>query len=183
MALHLRTAKVTTPHHALLPDEQQIPPGRALTSACWHGRRNSGHAWTPVCRPERHACRVTAGGWGVQVQAKRADENLADWIVHITTDADRQGSDAFVQAYARCAVLVTCFVGETDQHWKQHHMLAVRLKGAVMRWQVGPEGADCKTPAGDAEAGRELHISSYPDGARRPQLLHNSRSARLLNSR
>ena len=23
------------------------------------------------------------------------------------------------------------FVGETDQHWKQHHMLAVRLKGAV----------------------------------------------------
>lgn len=51
-------------------------------------------------------------GWGEQVQAKRADENLADWIVHITTDADRQGSDAFVQAYARCAVSCCspCFV-------------------------------------------------------------------------
>ena len=48
-------------------------------------------------------------GWGVQVQAKRADENLADWIVHITTDADRQGSDAFVQAYARCAVFCCSF--------------------------------------------------------------------------
>lgn len=36
-----------------------------------------------------------------QVQKKRADENLADWIVHITTDADRQGNDSFVQAYAR----------------------------------------------------------------------------------
>ena len=43
--------------------------------------------------------------WRMQVQQKRADENLADWIVYITTDADRQGSDAFVQAYARCAVL------------------------------------------------------------------------------
>ncbi len=43
--------------------------------------------------------------WDMQVQEKRADENLADWIVHITTDADRQGSDAFVQAYERCAVL------------------------------------------------------------------------------
>ncbi len=39
----------------------------------------------------------------VQVRAKGADENLADWIVHITTDADRQGDDGFVQAYARCA--------------------------------------------------------------------------------
>lgn len=36
-----------------------------------------------------------------QVQKKRADENLADWIVHITTDADRQGNDSFVQAYVR----------------------------------------------------------------------------------
>ena len=44
-------------------------------------------------------------GGDMQVQQKRADENLADWIVHITTDADRQGSDAFVQAYARCAGL------------------------------------------------------------------------------
>ena len=48
---------------------------------------------------------VTALAGVVQVQAKRADENLADWIVHITTDADRQGSDAFVQAYALCAVI------------------------------------------------------------------------------
>lgn len=46
---------------------------------------------------------------GMQVQQRRADENMADWIVHITTDADRQGSDAFVQAYARCAVLAVTF--------------------------------------------------------------------------
>ena len=37
-----------------------------------------------------------------QVREKGADENLADWIVHITTDADRQGDDAFVQAFAQC---------------------------------------------------------------------------------
>ncbi|KAK9845354.1 hypothetical protein WJX81_004187 [Elliptochloris bilobata] len=43
-------------------------------------------------------------GVPTKVQEKRADENLADWIVHITTDADRQGSDAFVQAYARSAL-------------------------------------------------------------------------------
>jgi hypothetical protein len=64
--------------------------------------------------PHRIACVLqrVAPPWGVkqaplgnvQVRAKGADEkNLADWIVHITTDADRQGDDGFVQAYARCA--------------------------------------------------------------------------------
>ena len=44
--------------------------------------------------------------------------------------------------------------------------------------QVDPEGADCNRPAGDAEAGRELHISGYPDGAAR--LPHTSRCTHLF---
>ena len=57
-----------------------------------------------LCEAVRSCMRRDCASWGMQVQEKRADENLADWIVHITTDADRQGSDAFVQAYARYAV-------------------------------------------------------------------------------
>ena len=48
--------------------------------------------------------------------------------------------------------------------------------------QVGPEGADCNRPAGDAEAGRELHISGYPDGARLLHLQHNSCRAHFFDS-
>ena len=37
----------------------------------------------------------------MQIRVKDEDENLAEWIVHLTTDADRQGSDKFVAGYAR----------------------------------------------------------------------------------
>jgi len=62
----------------------------------------------------------------VQVRAKGADENLADWIVHITTDADRQGDDGFVQAYARCATHETHLTGTTTKHHWLHLMVAAR---------------------------------------------------------
>lgn len=61
-------------------------------------------------------------------------------------------------------------------------MCLLQSRTTMLCRQVGPAGADCNRPAGDAEAGRELHISSYPDGARRLQLLHISRSAHLLCS-
>lgn len=35
----------------------------------------------------------------VQIRKKGDNENLAEWIVDITTDADRQGSDKFVTVY------------------------------------------------------------------------------------
>ena len=34
-----------------------------------------------------------------QVRRKADNENLAEWIVDITTEADRQGSDKFVEIY------------------------------------------------------------------------------------
>ena len=37
--------------------------------------------------------------WTLQVRRKADNENLAEWIVDITTEADRQGSDKFVEAY------------------------------------------------------------------------------------
>ena len=42
--------------------------------------------------------RVTKG-LGVQIRRKADNENLAEWIVDITTEADRQGSDKFVESY------------------------------------------------------------------------------------
>ena len=42
--------------------------------------------------------RVTKG-LGVQIRRKADNENLAEWIVDITTEADRQGSDKFVETY------------------------------------------------------------------------------------
>jgi hypothetical protein len=38
---------------------------------------------------------------GSQVRRKGNNENLAEWIVDITTEADRQGSDKFVAVYGR----------------------------------------------------------------------------------
>ncbi len=34
-----------------------------------------------------------------QIRRKADNENLAEWIVDITTEADRQGSDKFVETY------------------------------------------------------------------------------------
>ena len=34
-----------------------------------------------------------------QIRRKADNENLAEWIVDITTEADRQGSDKFVEKY------------------------------------------------------------------------------------
>ena len=39
----------------------------------------------------------------LQIRRKADDENLAEWIVDITTEADRQGSDRFTTAYQTCA--------------------------------------------------------------------------------
>ena len=39
----------------------------------------------------------------LQIRPKGEDENLAEWIVDITTEADRQGSDRFLTAYQACA--------------------------------------------------------------------------------
>lgn len=39
----------------------------------------------------------------MQVRRKGANENLAEWIVDITTEADRQGSDVFIDMYRQCA--------------------------------------------------------------------------------
>lgn len=35
----------------------------------------------------------------MQVRRKGANENLAEWIVDITTEADRQGLDLFIDTY------------------------------------------------------------------------------------
>lgn len=35
----------------------------------------------------------------MQIRRKADNENLAEWIVDITTEADRQGSDKFVDTY------------------------------------------------------------------------------------
>lgn len=35
----------------------------------------------------------------MQVRRKGVNENLAEWIVDITTEADRQGSDLFIDTY------------------------------------------------------------------------------------
>lgn len=35
----------------------------------------------------------------MQIRKKGDNENLAEWIVDITTEADRQGSDKFVETY------------------------------------------------------------------------------------
>lgn len=36
----------------------------------------------------------------VQLRAKPEEENLAEWLVDITSEAERQGSDKFVTGYA-----------------------------------------------------------------------------------
>lgn len=41
-----------------------------------------------------------------QVRRKGDNENLAEWIVDITTEADRQGSDKFVATYRRYISLI-----------------------------------------------------------------------------
>lgn len=41
---------------------------------------------------------------GLQIRKKGDNENLAEWIVDITTDADRQGSDKFVTTYRECVL-------------------------------------------------------------------------------
>lgn len=46
----------------------------------------------------------------VQIRKKGENENLAEWIVDITTDADRQGSDKFTAVYRECA-LFPCHTG------------------------------------------------------------------------
>ena len=50
--------------------------------------------------PADHAC---AAACVLQIRRKGDDENLAEWIVDITTEADRQGSDRFTTAYQACA--------------------------------------------------------------------------------
>ena len=39
-------------------------------------------------------CRVL-----LQIRMKGSNENLAEWIVDISTEADRQGSDIFMDTY------------------------------------------------------------------------------------
>ena len=47
-------------------------------------------------------------GLGVQIRRKADNENLAEWIVDITTEADRQGSDKFVETYRTQAPQAHC---------------------------------------------------------------------------
>ena len=49
----------------------------------------------------------TAACWLVQIRRKGDNENLAEWVVDVTTEADRQGSDSFVSTFQRCG---TCNV-------------------------------------------------------------------------
>lgn len=37
--------------------------------------------------------------WCGQIRRKGDNENLAEWVVDITTEADRQGSDKFITTY------------------------------------------------------------------------------------
>ena len=37
--------------------------------------------------------------WVVQLRMKSEEENLAEWLVDITSEAERQGSDKFVVGY------------------------------------------------------------------------------------
>lgn len=38
----------------------------------------------------------------VQVRRKGENENLAEWVVHITSEADCKGSNVFVTTYQKC---------------------------------------------------------------------------------
>ena len=44
----------------------------------------------------------------VQVRARAEDENLAEWVVDITSAAERDGSSRFVTGYAECVLLLSC---------------------------------------------------------------------------
>ena len=48
---------------------------------------------------------LTAPSWLAQIRRKGDNENLAEWVVDITTEADRQGSDIFVTTFQKCAAL------------------------------------------------------------------------------
>ena len=53
----------------------------------------------------------TASCWLAQIRRKGDNENLAEWVVDITTEADRQGSDIFVTTFQKCGTMhVTCAV-------------------------------------------------------------------------
>ena len=41
--------------------------------------------------------------WVVQLRMKSEEENLAEWLVDITSEAERQGSDKFVVGYNKSA--------------------------------------------------------------------------------
>lgn len=41
-------------------------------------------------------------GHGAQVPRKEADESVAEWIIHATTDADINGDTIFVDHYREC---------------------------------------------------------------------------------
>lgn len=41
----------------------------------------------------------------MQLRLKLEEENLAEWLVDITSEAERQGSDKFVAGYNRCSLL------------------------------------------------------------------------------
>ena len=39
--------------------------------------------------------------WLLQVRLKTEDENLAEWLVDVTSEAERQGSDRYVTGYEK----------------------------------------------------------------------------------
>lgn len=43
----------------------------------------------------------------LQIRAPGDDENLAEWVVEVTSAAERQGSDRFVTGYAQCVPCLT----------------------------------------------------------------------------
>ena len=40
----------------------------------------------------------------LQLRAMSEDENLAEWVVDVTSEAERAGDDKFVTGYARCGM-------------------------------------------------------------------------------
>ena len=52
--------------------------------------------WPKALWQGRLMCRML-----LQIRKKGSNENLAEWIVDISTEADRQGSDIFMDTYNR----------------------------------------------------------------------------------
>ena len=48
---------------------------------------------------------LAASSWLAQIRRKGDNENLAEWVVDITTEADRQGSDIFVTTFQKCGTV------------------------------------------------------------------------------